>query len=122
MINKVDCDVEYLTVDDFESTDTDEVRLFATEQAKLAEICKQQRHLSLQSSAMAYQNYLGGNIISRRYAPGLRDQPQEAECKSGLMKDLTIWKDHMPQPLQCPRDVPPEDLPIQAMLLQVLFK
>lgn len=37
MINDMDCDVERLTPDDFESTDSMEMRLFVIEQAKLAE-------------------------------------------------------------------------------------
>ena len=40
MIRDVDCDVEPLTVDDFEPNDSVDSRLFVIEQARLATLCK----------------------------------------------------------------------------------
>lgn len=40
MINGQDCDVEHLTVDDFEPHDNLELRLYVIEQVRLSEIRK----------------------------------------------------------------------------------
>ncbi len=58
IINDLDCDVERLSLDDFEDHHSLEVRLFAIEQARLADICT-----SLSSQAPA--------ILSRSSCPFL---------------------------------------------------
>lgn len=40
MINDQDCDVELLTLDDFEIGDSEEMRHFVIQQAKLSILCK----------------------------------------------------------------------------------
>ncbi|KAJ9157327.1 hypothetical protein NKR23_g302 [Pleurostoma richardsiae] len=101
MINAADCDVQQLDVDDFEPRDSMETRLFVIEQARLSEIC--------------------GEIISCRFAPGLREDSHEREQKSTIMRSLTAWKDNIPHQLQYPKGCAPERVSFQALLLQVLF-
>ncbi|KAL1865927.1 hypothetical protein VTK73DRAFT_5011 [Phialemonium thermophilum] len=101
MIRELDCDVEDLDLDDFEPIYPLESRLYVIEQVKLSRICDK--------------------IIATLFAPGGRDAAPEPGHKAAIMKELTAWRDHIPEPLSPPRGGRPDQVPLQAMLLQVLF-
>ncbi|KAH8892727.1 hypothetical protein GQ53DRAFT_840588 [Thozetella sp. PMI_491] len=100
MINATDCDVERLTINDFEPNFSLVSRLFVMEQVRLSEI--------------------RAGIVSRRFSPGNMFGEQETH-RSALTSVLGAWKERIPRQLQMSETYDPDIVPLQALLLEVLY-
>ncbi|CAK7206925.1 hypothetical protein SEUCBS139899_009732 [Sporothrix eucalyptigena] len=101
IINDLDCDVEVLTMDDFESHHSCEMRLFAIHQAHLADICKQ--------------------VMRSRFSPRSAAQSLECERKAALIHDLDVWKASLPSLLTYHPTQDPERTSLEALLLEAMY-
>ncbi|CAK7237732.1 hypothetical protein SBRCBS47491_010106 [Sporothrix bragantina] len=102
IINELDCDVEPLTMDDFEDHHCHEVRLFAIHQAHMADICKQ--------------------VMRSRFSPRCASQSLDAVRKAELVRDLENWKASLPGLVTYRPNQDQEHTPIEALLLEALYK
>ncbi|KAL1903982.1 hypothetical protein Sste5344_010316 [Sporothrix stenoceras] len=102
IINDLDCDVEPLSMDDFEDHHGQEVRLFAIHQARLADVCKQ--------------------VMSSRFVPRCAAQPLDNEQKAKLINDLEAWKATLPGSLMYHPNQDPESTPFEALLLETVLR
>lgn len=102
IINDMDCDVDQLSMDDFEAHHSQEVRLFAIHQARLADICKQ--------------------VMRSRFVPRSAAQPLSSAHKANLANDLSLWKTTLPDSLVYTESQDPESMSLKTLLLEAMYK
>jgi hypothetical protein len=66
--------------------------------------------------------FSGRQVIRSRFAPGIKDQADYERSKKDLMTSLMGWRESLPNVLQYGRNSDPSQTPLQAPLIQVLYK
>ena len=129
MINGQDCDVERLTLDDFDARDSLELRLYVIEHVKLSGIRKSRRIIAVSGrylccGSVLTVRYLGARIVSGTLSesPGQGEDDQGLDPRSIFRSELAAWKECIPPQLQVSMTCDPEKLPLQALLLEVSYK
>ncbi|CAG9977785.1 unnamed protein product [Clonostachys byssicola] len=120
MIRDEDCDVEPLTVRDFEEGDSEQTRYYVIEQARLSILCASQ---SLNFFSLQYSDQgLVGTTISKLFTVSPHDSAQRHASRANLLQQVNKWKDELPPLLNCWSYRGLDAVPFQGLLLEVLYK
>lgn len=65
---------------------------------------------------------VGRQVMFTRFVPGPKIEAEEKQSRLKLMNKLEIWKGGIPAPLRYDKCWDPGQTPLQALLVEVLYK